>query len=407
MPTEHVPSLLEAYRRLPAAAPLADSLSRIDDIYLVGGAVRDLLLGGRPVDLDFLVDGDVEPVVASLGGSTVAYDRFGTATVAVDGFRYDFARARSETYPRPGALPEVAPADVPTDLRRRDFTVNAMALALGGPQAGTLVSAEHARADLHRRQLRVLHDASFIDDPTRLLRLARYAARLSFATEPRTLELAGAAVADDALNTVSGARAGAELRLAAAEPDPVAAFEELHRLGLDEALQAGFGLTDAELARRALALLPPDGDRAALLMAVAGMGLPVAQLAALLERLALAAGQRDAILCAASGARRVAEALQAAERPSQIAAAVGPESRPELVALAGALGPEAQARQWLYSLRDVRPEIDGRDLLAAGVPAGPAVGRGLRAALEARLDGRAADREGELAAALRAARGNG
>jgi tRNA nucleotidyltransferase (CCA-adding enzyme) len=402
MPTEYSPSLLEAYRRLPAAAPL-QGLTPPDDMYLVGGAVRDLLLGGQPGDLDFVVDGDLAPVIARLGGSVVAYDRFGTATVAVDGFRYDLARARRETYAQPGALPEVTPARLAEDLQRRDFTVNAMALALGGGAAGTLVSAAHAREDLARGQLRVLHDASFIDDPTRLLRLARYAARLSFAVEAHTLELAGAAVAGGALSTVSGPRVGAELRLAAAEPDPVATFEELHRLSVDEALAPGFGLSDPQLAQRALELLPEDGDRSVVMMAAAGLDMPAARLAALLERLAFEAAQRDAILAAAAGARTAAEALREAERPSQIAAAAGARARPELVALAGALGPVVPARQWLESLRGVRLGIDGNDLMAAGVPAGPAVGRGLRAALEARLDGRVVDREGELAVALSAA----
>src|SRR5581483_2486520 len=143
----------------------------------------------------------------------VAYDRFGTATLEIDGHRYDFARARRERYPRPGALPEVEPASIAEDLRRRDFTVNATALALGGDDAGTLLSVDNALEDLSDQQLRVLHDASFTDDPTRLLRMARYAARLSWAIEPHTLNLARAAIATGALDTVSGARLGAELRL--------------------------------------------------------------------------------------------------------------------------------------------------------------------------------------------------
>ena len=183
--TEPRPDLLEAYRRLPAAAPLRDRLGDAGGLYLVGGAVRDLLRG-EPPDLDFVVDGELDPVVMAIGGSLMAYDRFGTATIAVDGFRYDLARARRERYPHPGALPEVEPAPIGEDLERRDFTVNAMALGLGGDDAGTLLSVDRAREDLDARRLRVLHDASFTDDPTRLLRLARYAARLGFAVEPHT-----------------------------------------------------------------------------------------------------------------------------------------------------------------------------------------------------------------------------
>jgi tRNA nucleotidyltransferase (CCA-adding enzyme) len=404
MPTENV---LDAYRRLPAAAPLRDHLRDAAGVYLVGGAVRDLLRERRPPDLDFVVDGELAPVLAAIGGSLVSYDRFGTATIELDGARYDIARARRERYPHPGALPEVEPAGIAEDLERRDFTVNAMALTLGGDDAGTVLTVDQAREDLDGGRLRVLHDASFTDDPTRLLRLARYASRLSFSVEPHTLELARAAVQGGALETVSGARLGSELRLLAAEPDPVKAFDQMHELGIDEALAHRFGLADPDLARRALALLPPDGDKAAVVTAAAGLRLSGSELAALLDRLAFEARPRDAILAAATGAKRTARALQGAVSPSDIAAGVGRTAGPELVALAGAMGPAQPAREWLHTLRHVRLQIDGHDLLEAGIPSGPAIGRGLAAALAAKLDGHAPDREAELAAALGAARGSG
>ena len=141
------------------------------------------------------------------------------------------------------------------------------------------------------------------------------------------------------------------------------------------------------------------------MLAAAATGMAPERLPSLLDTLAFDARQRDTIIAAATGARRVARALERSRGPSEIAAAVGgPAASPELVALAGALGPESQARQWLESLRHVRLEIDGHDLLDAGVPAGPAIGRGLRAALAAKLDGRASDRDAELAAALGAVR---
>jgi tRNA nucleotidyltransferase (CCA-adding enzyme) len=407
MVIEHRPELLAAFRALPAAKPLLERLGDAGGVHLVGGAVRDLMLDDAPVDLDFVVDGELEPVMREIGTPSLIHDRFGTGTVRVGSLNYDFARARCETYPRPGALPEVRPATLTEDLARRDFTVNAMALAIGGPEAGALVAVDDARQDMDRRWLRVLHDASFIDDPTRLLRLARYAARLPFEIEPHTRELVAAAVAADALDTVTGSRIGSELRLLAAEPDPVASFEQLHRLGLDEALARGFGLSDSDVARRALELLPPDGDRATLVLAAAGIELPAPRLAELLDELAFSAGQRDAILAAATRARGVAKALEGARTPSQIAAAVGERAGPELVALAGAQGPAAAARCWLEGLRRVRLEIDGHDLLQAGVPTGPGVGVGLRAALAAKLDGRVRGREAELAEAVRAATGSG
>ncbi len=405
--TDRSDSLLAAFAELPAAAPLLGWLQQADDVHLVGGAVRDLMLGGAPDDLDFVIEGELDQAIATLAAPARSHDRFGTCTVELDGFRYDFARARRERYPTPGALPEVWPADLAADLRRRDFTVNAFALGVAGRARGALLAVDEATADLDGRRLRVLHDASFSDDPTRLFRLARYVARLTFGVEPHTLDLAEAAIAAGALGTITGARSGAELRLLAAEPDPVAAFTRLGELGIDQALAPGFGLSDPSLAHRALSLLAEDGDRGELVLAVAGLRMDPGALAALLGELAFTAGERDAILAAAGGATALARALASAERPSEIVAAVGERAHPELVALAGALGPAQAAGEWRQSLRWVRLEIDGSDLLEAGVPGGPRIGAGLRAALAAKLDGRAQGRDEELAVALGAATSSG
>jgi tRNA nucleotidyltransferase (CCA-adding enzyme) len=398
-------ALIAQVRALPAAAPLLERLGDAPGVYLVGGAVRDLLLGGAPSDLDLVVEGDAVALASRLGPPRV-HDRFGTSTVTIDGFAYDIARARTESYERPGALPVVAPAALEDDLRRRDFTVNALAIALGGGGAGELKAAPGALEDLHARRLRVLHDGSFIDDPTRLLRLARYASRLGFDVEERTRELAQQAVAENALRTVSGSRVGAELRLLAREPDPVAALRQLGELGLDRALHPGLGLEDADLARRALSLLPADGRADLLLLALAARDMPLPELEDLLHWLAFEAADRDTIIAAATRADSVARALHDARGASQVAAAAA-GAAPEVVALAGALGPAQQAADWLERLRHVELEIDGHDLVQAGVPQGPAVGVGLQAALAAKLDGAASGREAELEHALRAAKGSG
>ncbi len=123
--------LLDRVQALPAAQPLFAHLTDRGGVYLVGGAVRDLLLVGTPYDLDLVVDGDALALARSLVGELTLHDRFGTSTVRLDGFAYDIARARRETYARPGALPEVEPAPLAEDLLRRDFTVNALAIELG------------------------------------------------------------------------------------------------------------------------------------------------------------------------------------------------------------------------------------------------------------------------------------
>lgn len=393
--------LLEAFRALPAAAPLLPRLSELDGVHLVGGAVRDLLLGGNPLDLDFVVEGEVAPVAGRLGGAIVVHDRFGTSTVTLGGRSYDFARARSETYAHPGALPAVTPAGIGEDLRRRDFTVNAIALAVAGPRAGRADSVPGALEDLEAGVLRSLHDESFEDDPTRILRLARYRARLRFGVEPRTGQLLRAALDSGALKTVSGNRLGAELRLAAAERDPLGALGVLTELGVAAALEPGFGLADPAVAREALSLLPEDGDAAALTLACCCLGIDLSRLGPLLDHLAFPAHQRGAIVTAAHGAPALARALESSRLPSEIDAAAAGRP-PEAVALAGALGPASQAHEWLSSLRHVRLEIGGDDLLREGVAPGPAVGAALRAARQAKLDGRASGREAELVAALEA-----
>jgi tRNA nucleotidyltransferase (CCA-adding enzyme) len=405
------PELRARALALPGVAGLLDRLGDpgSDRIALVGGAVRDLLLGERVFDVDLAVEGPVEPVLARLGASARLHGRFGTAGVQIDGAVVDLARTRRERYARPGALPDVEPASLEEDLARRDFTVNAMAVVLRGVGEGELFGAADARQDLEARRLRVLHPGSFSDDPTRLLRLARYRARLGFDVEPGTRELAEDAIAGSALGTVSGARVGNELRLLSAEDDPVAGWQALGELGLGAAIEAGFGLSpgDLDVARRALALLPAEGRSDVILLALALHGVAAERRAELMDRLAMPARLRDDVLAVVLRAPSVAEDLRRADRPSEIAGAAGPKAIPELVALAGALGAEEPAREWLDRLRQVRLAIDGDDLRAAGVRPGPALGAGLAAARAALLDGRASTREDQLAEALRVAQDAG
>ena len=312
----------------------------------------------------------------------------------------DIARRRAESYARPGALPDVRPGSTEQDLARRDFTINAIAAPLAGDRAGELLPAAHALEDLRGGWLRVLHEDSFREDPTRLLRLARYAARLGFSAEQRTGELAREAIAAGALATVSAARIGAELRLTLAEDDAPAALEELARGGVLAAIGPGLAF-DGAAARGALELLPADGRADLLLMGV--LLLDSADPGGLLDELGFPAGERDIAARTALQAERIAGVLEVARCPSQVldAAAAAPC---EAVALAGALaGDHAResARRWLTVTRHVRLQISGDDLLAAGIPAGPDIGARLRAALAARVDGElAAGRESELRAAL-------
>ena len=383
--------LRQRLRELPCGARLLDAAAGMDGVHVVGGAVRDLLLGRVPRELDVVVEGDVSELAARLtaGAAAVAHERFGTATVRDGGCRWDLAAARAETYARPGALPDVRPAAIDEDLLRRDVTVNALALDLA---TGTLRAAAHAEEDLAAGRLRVLHDQSFVDDPTRLWRIARYAARLGFALEAHTERLAREAVRAGGLDTVSGARLGNELRLALAEPDPPAALDAAVALGL-----APWLAPDRALTERALELLPAGEGRRDLLVLAASLAAPGD---ALLDDLQFSAAERAIVR-----ACREAPALDDAPRaPSELARLL--RGRPvEAVALAGARSRSAPgaaaARRWLAELRHIGLHITGDDLRAAGVAEGADLGRRLQAVLDLRLDGAVgADRDAQLAAAL-------
>ncbi len=205
-------SLAAALDTLPAVGVLREKLEGVP-VWLVGGVIRDLLLDRPVLDIDLVVEGNAPETAALLGEPEASNEWFGTASVLVDGMRIDIAGARRETYARPGALPQVEPAGLGEDLARRDFTVNTMAAPLGG--AGDLVDPHGGVDDLRARVLRVLHDGSFVDDPTRALRAARYAARLGLQLEARTAELLGNAD----LATVSPDRVETEIRKTVADAE--------------------------------------------------------------------------------------------------------------------------------------------------------------------------------------------
>jgi tRNA nucleotidyltransferase (CCA-adding enzyme) len=420
-------ALLGSLRALPGGSELLQAAQPREDVELVGGAVRDLLLQRVPRELDVVVgdaaaefaDELVEILDDRFAGAGVraetrAHERFGTAVVRWQDGRIDVARRRAEAYAAPGALPDVRVGSAEQDLQRRDFTINAIAVGLGGVRLGELRAAPYALDDLAAGHMRVQHDASFLDDPTRLLRLARYSARLGFEPEQRTARLAAEAICGGALATVSHARVGAELRLALAEPDPVAALESLRRLGVLSALHEAIGF-DAPIARAALAALPPAPDAWPDVLLLAALLLPdeaydatnyETRLRVLLDGWEIPATERERAVHSAILASRVAERLQRAQTPSQIYAVVHDVAL-EAVALAAALADAhgwpaagAAARRWLDELRHVALTITGEDVLRAGVAAGPQVGKRLRHALMRKLDGELRGREDELSAAL-------
>jgi tRNA nucleotidyltransferase (CCA-adding enzyme) len=426
-------TVLERLRTLPGGTELLAAAAEHDgDVELVGGAVRDILLGLLPRELDVVVDGHVHAFATALARrlkllasegpdercEVIYHERFNTALVRWGSGEIDIAMRRTESYPSPGALPEVASGTPEQDLARRDFTINAVAVALRGEQQGQLRAVAGALEDLAARRLRVLHDRSFLEDPTRLLRLVRYATRLGFEVEPHTASLAEAAIAAGALGSVSGERLGAELRLAFAEADPVAPLAELDRMGVLASWEPGVSF-DEHVVRTALEILPEDGSRSVMLAGSLLLELtgrldeedtePVMR--GFLYDLQLPSGEARRAFGAAVSASVAIDNVDGAETTAELLElALG--TPVESLALAAAVcemeaGPGSYGRriieEWLRERRHVELQVTGDDLIAAGVPEGPEVGVRLEESYKLLMEERIEPgRETELRAALEA-----
>ncbi|HEX2508151.1 MAG TPA: hypothetical protein VHK23_07500 [Miltoncostaeaceae bacterium] len=370
------------------------------EVSVVGGAVRDAMLG-RPAgtELDLVVEGDALPLARrlgrELGGRVIAHPRFGTAAIELPhGDHLDVVTARRERYARPGALPEVAPGTLADDLARRDFTINAMAQRLSGAGAGELVDPHGGAADAEAGIVRALRPDAFEEDPSRLVRAARYAARLGFLLDGETA--AAAREAAPALDP-AGARVADELTRLAQEPTAPSGLALLGSLGVPwlsgpggGGLRERFTAIDDALARPGAPDLPAWPLRL-------GEALDPETLA----RTAIP-GWARALGAEGRAGGELAERLQAGIAPSEVDRLLR-AAPPATTVGALARGAEAVAGWWAHG-RDREPAVRGADLVGAGIPPGPAIGRALAVVRAALLDGRVGGPEEQLALALRVAR---
>ena len=390
-----VGAAVQAHPLLVRATPFMNA-----PVSLVGGAVRDALLAVEQTeDLDLVVEGDALALAERLGHElnvrVVSHGRFGTAYLELPHDRWiDIVMARRETYAHPGALPDVVPGTLADDLARRDFTINAMAYRLTGTAAGELVDPHDGRRDLHAGLIRILRPDSFVEDPTRLLRAVRYAARLGFRLEPET-EAAGRASAPS-LDPTS-ARVGDELRRLLKERTAAPAMRLAADLGVpwirpDEGWDALFAAVSERLTLPGAPRVEEWAIR---------LGLAVD--ADVLERVAVDGWARG-VAVEATWAPRLAERLgSVALRPSEVDAILK-TAKPATAVVVAAQG-NALIPRWWSTMRDVRLAISGEDLVAAGIRPGPAIGRGLAVVRAAVLDGDVPDaRDRQLDLALRVVR---
>jgi len=376
-------------------------------VALVGGAVRDRLLG-RPLsarEADVAVEGsapELARAVAREEGSAKAriHERFGTATLEMgSGWSVDLAGTRRETYRHPGALPDVRPATLEEDLVRRDFTANAIAFELGRPgRPGILHDPFGGVEDLRRRRLRALHPASFRDDPTRAFRAVRYASRLGFRIDPRTRGWIAEALASGALSAVSGDRVRRELEKVFGERGWGALVRALTALGIAAAVHPALAAGPRSLAAlsRAEGLARGRAQKTSVMLPllVWSDSASPGEREKLAARLGLAGRARDSFV-------RWPQTRAALHR-GEIGKA-GWDERLAAAALLGSGGRSGETARRRILDRDAALSIRGSDLLRAGIPAGPRVGRALARTREALALGKIVPGE-ELSFALAAAR---
>jgi tRNA nucleotidyltransferase (CCA-adding enzyme) len=410
---------------LPGLEPVFEAIQAVsggfDGVYLVGGTVRDILLGEEHFDLDIAVEGDGiafgRSLARTLDGRVTPHEKFGTAIVRWAGGRVDVATARTEFYDEPAALPTVEHATIRQDLFRRDFTVNAMAVSLKGGDFGRLADFFGGLADLERRILRVLHNLSFIDDPTRLFRAIRYENRYGFRMDGHTAALARACVEMGLVGELSSARLRDELVALLSEESVAPSVRRLGELGLGQAIHPHLAV-DAETAElleradRLRARYAPSEPAWRLRLAVLARRLPPDELYEWFWRLRLRRADADLLADAVTVAPRLPELLAAVDRPSE-ARRLCERHDPLGLLLALTLEPDSTEacslsyehgfvwlRRYFDDLRGVHLEITGADLAALGLHESPRVGQVLAELLRRRLDGElAAGREAELSAA--------
>ncbi len=382
-------------------------------VFLVGGVVRDLLLKKENWDLDLTVEGNgivfARLVADRLGAGLVVFERFATAQLVFQGgMKMDIATTRQESYAQPGALPDVEPAALKEDLYRRDFTINAMAIQLNDVQFGRLIDFYGGEQDLRERRIRVLHERSFQDDPTRIFRAIRFEQRFGFRLEPDTGRLLAQAASANLIQQLSGPRLRNEILLLFAERDPVRTIARLAQLELLRFLHRRLCYTKD--AKRVVIAVPKalvwwarrfqDSviDRPILYLMALAMGSSPLVVGAMIRRLALSREQAKNVTVGRSRIDRALKRLTDTKtmQPSQVYRLLSDFSDEALVLLlAKQISVQHRIRLSLLKrylaayMKDrlVKTVLTGRDLQSMGLKPGPQYKSVLGKLLDERLDG--------------------
>ncbi|RJQ54047.1 MAG: CBS domain-containing protein [Nitrospiraceae bacterium] len=381
--------------------------------YLVGGSVRDLLRGEANLDIDIVIEGDgiafAQILGEKLGARVKSHRRFGTAVVITRFLKFDVASARTEYYEAPAALPTVEMSSIKKDLYRRDFTINTMAVRLNPEKFGQLLDFFGGQRDIKEKAIRILHNLSFIEDPTRAFRAIRFSERFGFKISKHTLNLIRTAVRINLFDKLSGSRMYDELNLLFLETEPARAVRRLAeldllkfihpRLTITKSLEGTFTAIQETFAWFKLLFFEEDVNKSHLFFMSLIEELTPGERGEALKRLHVPPRTSRELL---DGIRDSAEALAGLQRASEKEEyyILKPlDIRTILFAMAKAQSKEQKKAVSLYltESRKVRPELTGKDLREMGYSPGPVFKKIFAAVLDARLGKKIRSREDETA----------
>ncbi len=399
----------EIYAILKLAGEIADQLGI--NAYLVGGSVRDLLRGEENLDIDIVVEGDGISFAKAFGSKLNAkvrtHERFGTAKIITDNLKLDVATARTEYYESPASLPKVETSSIKKDLYRRDFTINTLAVKLNLKDFGLLMDFFGGQRDLREKIIRVIHNLSFIEDPTRAFRAIRFSERFGFKLSKHTETLIKSTLKLDLFGRLSGARLYEELLLAFNETEPVKTLKTLSEFGLLKVIHQGLLFNNElesalqsmfeTLAWFNLLFLEESPDRGALYLMALLSTLKEEERNTAIERLSPPPMVREMITKGITQSKDILNKLPSNDPASLYHLLNGVNLEILLFSMAQSKSKQKQKAisQYLIELRKIKPILKGKDLQKIGIKPGPLYSKLFSELLDEKLSGRLKNKEDE------------
>ena len=381
------------------------------NVYLVGGSVRDLLLGQANLDIDLVIEGDgilfAKELSAKLHARSRVHPRFGTAQIIHDDLKLDIATARTEYYESPAALPKVEMSSIKKDLYRRDFTINTLAIKLNKKDFGTLIDFFGGQRDLKEKTIRVLHNLSYVEDPTRAFRAVRFAERFGFKLSKHTANLIKSVIKMNLFEKLSGSRLYEELLIAFKETNPVKTLKKLSDYDLlkvihknlifDENLEARLSSMYETLAWYNLLYLEEKADAGILYLMALLSHLSDNDRKEALERLLAPSKLQKIILKSISESGAILSKLPSRDPAGlfHLLADVSIEIILFSMAITKDVHKKKEISHFLVDLKKVTPTLKGRDLQNLGIQQGPVYSLILKELLDEKLRGKLKSEEDE------------